>query len=339
MHENYFKRCLDCLPSAYSSTDTNRMTLIYFILSSLDVLNKLENNVDDNRKKQIIDWVYEQQIIEVEGKEDSIKYCGFRGSNYTGIELKEKQTKLIPYNQANLAMTYTALTILIILKDDFARVDKKSIINSLKYLQQEDGSFVPVYGSKESDLRFTYCAFVVSYLLNDFTGFDVELALNYIKNSQTYDFAISQGPNLESHGGSTYCGLAALHLINKMDSIINDKENLIKWCLNRQNNGFHGRLNKPDDTCYSFWIGASLNMLKADFLINKKLNQNFLFSTQTKVGGFSKYPGGFPDLLHSYMGLTGLSLNEFEGLKKIHPSINLSLDAVEHWKNNILPNL
>lgn len=39
-------------------------------------------------------------------------------------------------------------------------------------------------------------------------------------------------------------------------------ENLKQWCLNRQTTGFNGRVNKPWDTCYSFWIGSTLNVFK-----------------------------------------------------------------------------
>lgn len=32
------------------------------------------------------------------------------------------------------------------------------------------------------------------------------------------------------------------------------------WAIFKQTEGFHGRTNKPDDSCYSFWIGASLSV-------------------------------------------------------------------------------
>ena len=37
-------------------------------------------------------------------------------------------------------------------------------------------------------------------------------------------------------------------------------EGLKRWCVNRQITGFQGRPNKPVDTCYSFWVGASLEV-------------------------------------------------------------------------------
>lgn len=60
-------------------------------------------------------------------------------------------------------------------------------------------------------------------------------------------------------GGSTYCAVAALWLMDELKNI-NDKQLLIEWLLRRQGQGFHGRVNKPDDTCYAFWIGASLDV-------------------------------------------------------------------------------
>lgn len=40
------------------------------------------------------------------------------------------------------------------------------------------------YDKSENDMRFVYCAAVISYMLDDFSGVDVEKAVNYILNSQ-----------------------------------------------------------------------------------------------------------------------------------------------------------
>jgi geranylgeranyl transferase type-1 subunit beta len=104
-----------------------------------------------------------------------------------------------------------------------------------------------------------FCACAISYILNDWSGINVSLALTYIYSSQSYDGGFAQGPGEESHGGSTYCALASLWLMNEIPTIKN-KTLLTEWLLLRQNQGFHGRINKPDDTCYSFWIGASLDV-------------------------------------------------------------------------------
>lgn len=53
-------------------------------------------------------------------------------------------------------------------------------------------------------------------------------------------------------------------------------ERLKKWILAKQDVGFHGRANKADDSCYAFWLGATLKVcctkLKkcSFFLLNAK---------------------------------------------------------------------
>ena len=49
--------------------------------------------------------------------------------------------------------------------------------------------------------------------------------------------------------------MGKLHLLSSVQL-----EGLKKWCIRRQQSGFQGRPHKPVDTCYSFWIGASLNV-------------------------------------------------------------------------------
>ncbi len=45
-------------------------------------------------------------------------------------------------------------------------------------------------------------------------------------------------------------------------------------------------------------------------------------------GGFSKYPDGYPDALHAYMGLAGLSVIGHPQLKPLDARINISTMAM-----------
>jgi geranylgeranyl transferase type-1 subunit beta len=109
--------------------------------------------------------------------------------------------------------------------------------------------------------------------------------------------------SLIDSGGYTYCALAALNLMQRPTSILDDQL-LLHWLVSRATNnlyehddeeetekdtndvnatehsnsvkvggsdiadpdddclGFSGRPNKPADTCYSWWIGASLQVRK-----------------------------------------------------------------------------
>jgi len=54
--------------------------------------------------------------------------------------------------------------------------------------------------------------------------------------------------------------------MNRLESCFeaHELEQIKKWCLFRQKSGFQGRPNKPVDTCYSFWLGASLEVRDAN---------------------------------------------------------------------------
>ena len=71
----------------------------------------------------------------------------------------------------------------------------------------------------------------------------------------------------------------------------------------RQDGGFHGRPGKPSDTCYSFWIGATLQMLGVSHLSDSEENRAFVLSTQVPItGGFAKFNYSRADPLHTYLG-------------------------------------
>jgi len=75
---------------------------------------------------------------------------------------------------------------------------------------------------------------------------------------------------------------------------------------------FQGRPNKPDDTCYSFWVGAALAILSPTKW-SKDLtlaSGRFVFSTQDPIiGGLAKWPDQTPDPLHTCLGLAGSKNN------------------------------
>jgi len=81
---------------------------------------------------------------------------------------------------------------------------------------------------------------------------------DYIASCQTYEGGIAGEPYAEAHGGYTYCGLAAMVLLNEVEKL--DLPSLIGWVAFRQGVecGFQGRTNKLVDGCYSFWQGAAI---------------------------------------------------------------------------------
>lgn len=68
----------------------------------------------------------------------------------------------------------------------------------------------------EIDVRGAYCAISCSKLAN-FSKEDehclFENTVNWIASCQTYEGGIGGAPDLEAHGGYTFCGIAALALL------------------------------------------------------------------------------------------------------------------------------
>ncbi|XP_064474603.1 geranylgeranyl transferase type-1 subunit beta-like [Ornithodoros turicata] len=331
-HIKFFQRCLKVLPSASVSMDEMRMTIAYFAISGLDLLNALDTLED---KEDIIEWIYSLQVLpSPDGS--NLSRCGFRGSPASCVSKGSSNTgELHRFDGGHIAMTYTALVTLIILGDDLSRVNKAAITSGLKALQQKCGSFCAALDGSEDDMRFLYCGACISYILQDWSGFDMERAAKFITDCYCYDGGISAYPGTEGHGGPTFCAVASLVLMGRLHSVFSHKQldRLRRWCLLRQQTGFQGRPNKPVDTCYSFWVGAALQLLGAYQFVQKEKNFEFLESTQDVItGGFSKWPDSDPDPMHSYLGLAGLSLMGVEGVAPLEPALNVSQRAASHLR-------
>ncbi|XP_018026815.1 geranylgeranyl transferase type-1 subunit beta [Hyalella azteca] len=454
-HVAFLRRCLSILPSSTVTYDTSRMTVLYFALSGLDVLDALDD-IPQTEIKEIIEWIYTLQLT----TNDGYKYGGFRGGhcisnifcsntknellsqdvhaishnqavsrkecnshnsangkdnsleirinegqipakilrqfaparldnpppmqlhqNYEKIPIKSQSSSMNSSEQtsfskhidrdldsAHITMTYTALASLVLLGDDLSRVDKPAVLRHVSSLQCSNGSFLSNSGGSENDLRFVYCAAVVCYLLGDMTAIDVPAALRYVADCLGYAGSLGQGALQESHGGSTYCGVAALYLfgaIQPLDLYLDDAPSrtvtttssafsereiraLVRWLVMRQEDesgrvytgdvnelagGLQGRPNKPADTCYTFWIGAALKMLGCEDLLEKRALQQFVLSTQDPVtGGLAKYSNGQVDGLHTYLGISGLAVLGLQDLREVHPALNITKRAYLHWQ-------
>ncbi|KAL6733307.1 hypothetical protein Aduo_003961 [Ancylostoma duodenale] len=61
-HVKFLIRHLNVFPEQYCSLDTNRVTLLFFAISALDLLGELNRLLTEERRKSIIDWIYKLQI-------------------------------------------------------------------------------------------------------------------------------------------------------------------------------------------------------------------------------------------------------------------------------------
>ncbi|WCJ19586.1 Geranylgeranyl transferase type-1 subunit beta [Euphorbia peplus] len=322
-HIAYLEMMYQMLPHHYQSQEINRLTLAYFVISGLDILAALDR-VD---KDAVISWVLSFQAHPGDNKDlMNEQFYGFHGSRSS--QFPPDSNGVSVHNLSHLASTYCALSILKTLGYDFSNINSRSILLSLRNLQQPDGCFLPIHIGAETDLRFMYCAAAICFMLEDWSGMDKEKAKEYIVNCQSYDGGFGMVPGAESHGGGTYCAVASLKLMGYIEddvlsisgsaSII-DLPLLLEWCLQRQaiDGGFQGRPNKASDTCYAFWVGAVLKILGGYSFIDGKALHKFLRTCQSKYGGFSKFPDELPDIYHSYYGYTAFSLLEEDGLNPL----------------------
>ncbi|VVB02716.1 unnamed protein product [Arabis nemorensis] len=332
-HLVYLEMMYELLPYHYQSQEINRLTLAHFIISGFHFLGA-RDRVD---KDVVTNWVLSFQAFP--SNRAALKngeFYGFFGSRSS--QFPQDENGGLTHNCSHLASTYCALAILKVIGHDLSTMDSESLLLSMRNLQQDDGSFMPIHTGGETDLRFVYCAAAICYMLDNWSGMDKEMAKNYILNCQSYDGGFGLIPGSESHGGGTYCAIASLRLMgfigvdllsNGSSSSIIDPSLLLNWCLQRQasDGGFQGRTNKPSDTCYAFWIGAVLKLIGGDALIDKIALRQFLLNCQSKYGGFSKFPGQLPDLYHSYYGYTAFSLLEEPDLSPLCPELGLPLLA------------
>ncbi|EPY52049.1 geranylgeranyltransferase I beta subunit Cwg2 [Schizosaccharomyces cryophilus OY26] len=340
-HVAFFQRHLILLPNPYEEHDSERMALGFFCLLGLDLLNSLDKVSKEDRESWI-EWIYRNYIL-MNCEDSNCKYAGFRGFATGGTSLTVEQ-------EPQLAATSFAISNLLLLGDDLSRIDKHAVEQFLSLCQLPGGHFKSTASSTcyDQDMRQLYLATTIATLL-DISFPHIELSFQYILHCQNYEGGFSLIPFAEAHAGATFCALASLRLLVNIISIqkqpklatldndsipkhyalqdyIPDTKKLITWLVKRQqiSGGFNGRTNKDHDTCYSYWVQGSLQLLGASQFISHNNVKSFLLNqTQHNFGGFSKVAGEFPDVLHSSLGLYALAFNDETNFPKVEHAICL----------------
>lgn len=331
---------LEELPSYYIEFETQHMVAVYFCVIGLDMLGALDT-VD---KEKVIEHVYSMQVVNT--NEKGLETGGFRSGSCFGTppspeerlqHIEHDASMGVPYIDfwgSHIASTYSAICILLTLKDDLSRLHSQAILNQLTCLQQDNGCFgaISEHGENE-DVRFVFCACAIAFMLDDYSTINTHKASLYVKSCLSYEGGLGLSPWLEAQGGASYCGLAALLCIDTLhDTLSKDQLQLFtRWCYlratNNESKGYTGRVGKKPDSCYSFWVGGCLQLLDQFHLTNPTENRDFLLNKcqHARMGGFSKHAGGPPDVLHTFYSLAWLSMDiesrESLGLTPIDPKV------------------
>ena len=170
------------------------------------------------------------------------------------------------------APTYAAiLTLCILASDGMGRTESSAL--AYQFLEQKRSALYAwflslqtntggyrMHHDGEIDVRATYTIWCCAKLLHILTPQLVpESSVRYVQQCQTYEGGIGGEPWNEAHGGYTFCGLAALQLVGRIDVL--DVDSLTGWIARRQmtyEGGYSGRCNKLVDGCYSFWQGSAM---------------------------------------------------------------------------------
>ncbi|XP_075591428.1 farnesyl transferase beta subunit isoform X2 [Dermatophagoides farinae] len=312
--------------------DTSRSWMVYWISLSLNLLGE-----SDYLKKSL-------QIISF------LRNCESPHGGYGGG----------PNQEPHLAATYAAVNAIVTIGNDIAfnSLNRVAIEKFLRRMQQPNGSFT-LHESGEVDIRGAYCALSVAKLLHIPTYPESDLfhgTADWILSCQTYEGGFGAAPGHEAHGGYTFCGVAALALLDQLDRC--DFDALMHWTANRQlsfEGGFSGRTNKLVDGCYSFWNGAVLPILQSwrvgknqmvsldRWLFDQEALQEYvLICCQNHPGGgLVDKPGKNRDFYHTCYTLSGLSIaqNSFNSrivigvsdnlVEPIHPVFNIPCQSLE----------
>lgn len=128
----------------------------------------------------------------------------------------------------------------------------------LKLLQTSNGSFqATLADTSDHDVRFLFCACAISAALDDWSGVDKDKAVAFIRSCITYEGGIALLPGTvvllngnvlygstkfiddacvlvvgaEAQGGASYCAIASLSLMNRLDALsASERSCLSRWC-------------------------------------------------------------------------------------------------------------
>lgn len=242
-HIKYWKRNADLLPEPYTSGDAGRLSLGFFIIAALDLLGALDDISTQADRAAWINWIYSLQVPS----------GGFRGFSGTNLQSRRSMYNL-HWDPANLHNTYMGLVTLLMLGDNLSRVHRNECLRWVQSLQKPNGCFGEMLGEADEvlgkdDLRSTYCAAGIVYVLSDQTDeeswLDKDRTLRYVANCQDIEGAFGQAWLREAHAGLNFCAMATLGCLDRIsgtqgtiESVFNSPllslGKTLDWLLKRQ---------------------------------------------------------------------------------------------------------
>lgn len=235
----YVLRHLRMLPPPYQTDDSNRITFGFFALCSLAILGGLDR-LDQSERDDYIDWIYCTWDDTTGG------FCGAPKQ-----ELRSPGTDIPNYDQPHLTHTYTALLILALLtlpstsserpqlnNSPYVKLNLRKLLLFVSNCQCPNGSFSSFPNSPDEDVRFVYCAITILTMVkvDPSTVINVKSTLSFLKSCRRYEGGYGQSPYAEAQGGTTYCVIASLAMLNELENSLTEVEYMktLRWLVDRQ---------------------------------------------------------------------------------------------------------
>jgi len=345
-HTGHCMRCLTGLPFSLVSIDSSKLPFVFYCMGSLDLLDSLGTAAKESDRESWRNDIWGFYAGGTWGT--GFKPSWYMTSSDAGNDPERLSVYESEFDVPQMIVTFAALITLAILRDDFTRLDRRGLVVFLRSSQQEDGSFTSDPTGGDTDLRLTYCAFVICTLLNDWSGVDVGKALEFARRCRTYEGGYGSAPGCEAQGGPTYLAIAIFHLAPSSPKHLDETERrqTLRWLLQNQDEsgGFRGRTNKEADACYCFWCGGAVQILGAGELVDSTALASFLGNCQFKFGGIGKAPGELPDPYHTYLSLAAAAMfpppesadRSTWAIEAFDPLINAKLSTVQ-WARDHIP--
>ncbi|KAL7417558.1 rab geranylgeranyltransferase [Mrakia frigida] len=301
LHVKYIQSLSNESDLSYHLSEHLRLNGIYWGLTALYIMNR-QDALD---KEEMIKWV--------------MSCWDEKGGGFAAH----------PKHDAHALTTLSAIQILL-MQDAGHLLDVERLTTFFLSLQTPSGTFA---GDKwgETDTRFLYIAISALSLLGTLDRLDRELTLSWLRRCRNFDQGFGWGEGSETHGGSVFVCLAALSILDAVETEV-DAETLGWWLAERQlpNGGLNGRPEKLEDVCYSWWNLAALSIINKLHWIDSRKLEGFILSAQDpEGGGIADRPGDMVDVFHTIFGVAGLSLLGYPGLQDIDPVYCMPVALIE----------
>eukprot|EP01071_Lankesteria_metandrocarpae_P007230 Lankesteria_metandrocarpae@DN4621_c0_g1_i1.p2 len=175
--------------------------------------------------------------------------------------------------------------------------------------------------AEQPDVRHTFCALASLHFIQRLENFFVEFPercteiYEYVCKSQNIDGGFGCSIGNVSHAGYTFCSLAVLKLLRRQLPA-ERQEAVCGWLHGRQqaSGGLNGRIGKDADSCYSWWVVASLVLVDAHPFtasnvggtnIDLSALREFVLTCQVRKGGMLCGFCRNPKAKGSMLGLEG----------------------------------